>query len=43
MTQISLPMKQTHRHRETDLWLPKGVGWGRMGWECGIADANHCK
>lgn len=30
VSQMNSPTKQTHRHRETQLWLPSGRrGWGR--------------
>ena len=38
---LSTKQKQTHRHREQNLWLPRGMeGGGGMDWEFGI---SRCK
>ena len=39
---LSMKQKQTHRHRGTDLWLPRGEGMGE-GWigNLGLADENY--
>ena len=34
---MNLSMKQTHRHKSTDLWLPRGSrGEGKIDWEFGV-------
>ena len=44
MAQMNLSTKQeqTHRHRRTDLWLPRGRKMGE-GWirSLGLGDANY--
>ena len=36
---MNLPtkLKRSHRHRETDLWLPRERGCGKKGWEAGVS------
>ena len=44
MAQMNLPIKQeqTHRTKQTDLWLPRGRREG-VGWtgNLGLVDANY--
>ena len=37
---LSMKQKQTHRHREQTMWLPRGEGWAGIDWELVI---SRCK